>query len=137
MDIFIDSSIIIEVFKENKEALQIVEIIKDRTNVIPHINSIVVSEVSYFLLKKTKISVQEIKDLLFDYKFLDINKEITNRIFGYLDKYELYPNDAFILATCKYYGIKTLLSMDNDFIKCCLQEKITLINSPDLSSHIK
>ncbi len=134
MDIFIDSSIIIEVFKENKEALQIIELIKDRSNIIPHINPIVVSEVSYFLLKRTKISVQEIKDLLSGYNLLDTNKEIINNAFNYIEKYQLYPNDAFILATCKYYGIKNLLSLDVDFIKCCLQEKINLINSPNLPS---
>ena len=45
--------------------------------------------------------------------------------------YNLKPNDAFILATCKYYNISYLISLDDDFQKPCEKEGITLINSAE------
>jgi len=44
-------------------------------------------------------------------------------------KYGLLPNDAMILATCKFYGIKYLVSFDSDFEKACEGEGIRLLKS--------
>nr|WP_290902916.1 PIN domain-containing protein [Ferroglobus sp.] len=41
----------------------------------------------------------------------------------------LLPNDALILATCKFYGIKYLISFDNDFRGACEGENMVLIDS--------
>ena len=32
-----------------------------------------------------------------------------------VEKYGLLPNDALIVATCKYYGIKKIATLDEDF----------------------
>ncbi len=32
-----------------------------------------------------------------------------------IQKYGLLPNDALIVATCKYYGIKKIATFDEDF----------------------
>ena len=50
-------------------------------------------------------------------------------MFRVIEHYDLRPNDAIILATCKYYGIKYLISIDNDFPEPCKKEGVVLINS--------
>ena len=52
-------------------------------------------------------------------------------MFRVIEHYDLRPNDAIILATCKYYGIKYLISLDNDFPEPCKKEGIVLINSAE------
>ena len=44
-------------------------------------------------------------------------------------KYGLLPNDAMILATCKFYGINYLVSFDSDFEEACEGEGIRLLKS--------
>jgi predicted nucleic acid-binding protein len=43
-----------------------------------------------------------------------------------MKKYGLLPNDALILATCKFYGIKHLISLDRDFEEPCVEEGLEL-----------
>ncbi|WP_197030927.1 MULTISPECIES: PIN domain-containing protein [Archaeoglobus] len=38
------------------------------------------------------------------------------------------PNDAIILSTCKFYGVKYLISFDGDFKRACKEEGIKLID---------
>jgi predicted nucleic acid-binding protein len=45
-----------------------------------------------------------------------------------MKKYNLLPNDAQILATCKIYGIAILASYDSDFATACQEEGITLMS---------
>ena len=40
----------------------------------------------------------------------------------YIKKLKLKPNDALILATCKHYGIRYLISLDEDFKEPCKKE---------------
>ncbi len=70
--------------------------------------------------------------LLKSFNFLEINKKILNLSLFYIKKYNLKPNDSLIFATCKYYGIKKLISLDNDYKKICEDENMILINSKDL-----
>ena len=44
------------------------------------------------------------------------------------------PNDALILATCKFYGIKYLISFDDDFRGACEGKNIVLIDSVEVFS---
>ncbi len=60
---------------------------------------------------------------------LEINKEVINFAFEFVGKYGLQPNDALILPTCKFYGIKYLISFDGDFEKACKKEGIEFIDS--------
>ena len=146
--IFIDSSIFIENFKGNTTAKEILKVAIDRFDVC--INSIVFSEVLFKLmvLKSGKsiltiksqnlISslIKELKDyseLLLLFKVLEENKEILNISLGFIEKYNLLTNDALILATCKYYGIDKIASLDSDFEKATISENIKLIrNANDL-----
>ena len=142
--IFIDSSIFIENFKGNITAKEILEVAIDKFDVC--INSIVFSEVLFKLmvLKSGKsiltiksqnlISslIKELKnysELLLLFKVLEENKEVLNISLGFIEKYNLLTNDALILATCKYYGIDKIASLDNDFKKATISENIKLIRN--------
>ena len=140
------NSIFIENFKGNTIAKEILEVAIDRFDVC--INSIVIvfSEVLFKLmvLKSGKsiltiksqnlISslIKELKnysELLLLFKVLEENKEILNISLRFLEKYSLLTNDALILATCKYYGIDKIASLDSDFEKATISENIKLIRS--------
>jgi len=142
--IFIDSSIFIENFKGNITAKEILEVAIDKFDVC--INSIVFSEVLFKLmvLKSGKsiltiksqnlISslIKELKnysELLLLFKVLEENKEVLNISLGFIEKHNLLTNDALILATCKYYGIDKIASLDNDFKKATISENIKLIRN--------
>jgi len=142
--IFIDSSIFIENFKGNTTAKEILEVAIDKFDVC--INSIVFSEVLFKLmvLKSGKsiltiksqnlISslIKELKnysELLLLFKVLEENKEVLNISLRFIEKYNLLTNDALILATCKYYGIDKIASLDSDFEKATVSENIKLIRS--------
>ena len=142
--IFIDSSIFIENFKGNTTAKEILEVAIDKFDLC--INSIVFSEVLFKLmvLKSGKsiltiksqnlISslIKELKnysELLLLFEVLKENKEVLNLSLGFIEKYNLLTNDALILATCKYYGIDKIASLDSDFEKATVSENIKLIRS--------
>ena len=146
--IFIDSSIFIENFKGNTTAKEILEVAIDKFDVC--INSIVFSEVLFKLmvLKSGKsiltiksqnlISnlIKELKnysELLLLFEVLEENKDILNLSLEFIERYSLLTNDALILATCKYYGIEKIASLDSDFEKVAISENIKLIrNTNDL-----
>ena len=142
--IFIDSSIFIENFKGNITAREILEVAIDKFDVC--INSIVFSEVLFKLMvlksgksiltikSQNSISslIKELKnysELLLLFKVLEENKEVLNISLGLIEKYNLLTNDALILATCKYYGIDKIASLDSDFEKATVSENIKLIRS--------
>ena len=69
--------------------------------------------------------------LLFEiFEGLEINKEVRNLAFEIMKRYGLLPNDALILATCKFYGVKHLISFDTDFRESCKKEGIELMEIP-------
>ncbi len=136
MEFFIDSCIFIEAFKTTgtKEASNILENILRRIEFVNfYINSIVESEVLYYFgfkqKSKLKISKEELNIILKLFEILSLNREVRSCFWQIFKKYNLKPNDALILATCKYYGIKYLISIDNDFPEPCEKEGIVLINS--------
>lgn len=125
--IFIDSSVVIEYQKENTKAILLLEN-ESKTKNIFYINPIVVSEVAYILKKKLKFEVEEIVVILKGLKILPIGTEIVQIAYRYMHQYNMKPNDAIISATCKFYKIQNLMSMDNDFENVCTNEGINLIN---------
>ena len=42
--------------------------------------------------------------------------------------YNMKPNDAIIAATCKQHNIYNLITIDNDFVQVCTNDKINIIN---------
>ena len=140
MEFFIDSSVLTEALKKDgkKEASELwEEVVKFLADyrIEFFVNIIVYSETIFKLIIKGKK-----KPLLLDeyiYKIFKVLswlnsdyqvKELTEE---YIKTYKLFTNDAIILATCKYYGIKYLISIDSDFPIPCEKEEIILINSPE------
>jgi uncharacterized protein len=139
--IFLDSSIFIEPLKGNKVNFYQSLISDLRLDLF--INDIVVSEYLYYILafnsevspktlqRKGKIrqameSEFEIINALNNFTFLSGSQSFLSEVPQLMAKYNLLPNDATILATCKLHGIK-LASHDSDFIFPCRQENIELL----------
>ncbi len=133
MNFFIDSSVIIEALK--REGLKKARIIMDlltANNIVPFINFIVINEVIYVLcFKKKLMEFDEILEFLFNFERLNITKQTEDLAIDYMKNYNLKPNDALILATCKHYGIPYLISLDEDFKTACEREGIVLIDDVD------
>ncbi len=130
MNFFIDSSIIIETLKGNKEAIRIIAVLFEEINYIDlFINPTVFSETIFQLYYKRKFSLDEIKEFIIKAKILAENEIIVRKSLDFIIKYNLKPNDALILATCKHYQIPYLISLDSDFNEPCEKEGIVLVNS--------
>ena len=81
------------------------------------------------LIIEKENELEELFTLFEIFEELEINREIRNLAYEFVKKYGLLPNDALILATCRFYGIKYLISFDGDFEKACKKEGIELIDS--------
>ena len=132
MKFFVDSNVIIESFKEKglEEAYNMLEFIFTK-NLKAYINLIVENEVIFHLIIKGKggIKLNELDNFLSSFGFLNIEEHIRVIYKDFILKYNLKPNDALILATCKHYNIPYLLSLDEDFKEACEKESLTLIDS--------
>ncbi len=76
--------------------------------------------------------IKELKnysELLLLFEVLEENKDVLNLSLELIERYSLLTNDALILATCKYYGIDKIASLDSDFEKATVTEKIKLIRN--------
>ncbi|MFN3489744.1 MAG: type II toxin-antitoxin system VapC family toxin [Emticicia sp.] len=141
MKVFIDSSVLIEF--ENGRRQELLDSLRTSNNDL-FINSIVVSEYIYRLLgilaEKSPMSVaesgkigetlnkHETKLLLSRFEYLNISKMAMLQSIDFMKNYNLLPNDALILATCKLENIAILASFDSDFTKACQKEGIKLIS---------
>jgi len=140
MKIFIDSSVLIEF--ESGRRQELLELLSNSNNDL-YINSIVLSEYIYRLLvilaEKSPMSVaesgkigetlnkHETKLLLSRFEYINIPKLAMLQSIDFMKNYNLLPNDALIIATCKIENISVLDSYDSDFTKACLKEGIKLI----------
>jgi len=141
--IFVDSSVLIETFKGNKVDFY-QTLFSDNTNQF-FINEIVISEYLYYILgynagvsprtiqqkKQIAITLQaenEQVKILEEFHFLSGNPDFIFEVPKLMSTYNLLPNDAIILATCKLHGTK-LASHDADFIVPCKAENIELLRS--------
>ena len=139
--VFVDSSVLIEPLQNRK-----VEFYKSL--VINHtftccINAIVISEYLYKYIGLQNLgsprTVQENKKIsealqpylltrtLEEFQVLEINDVVISNVPELMSKYNLLPNDAIILATCKIHNITQLASHDKDFEKSCKAEGIELL----------
>ena len=138
--VFVDSSLLIEAEKGN-----FTDFLHDLyfdSSVQLCINDIIVSEFLFHFIGlqtgKAPLTINEKKEiskvieiynedeLLTNFEFLPTSKEIISIIPAFMSKYNLLPNDAIILATCKINGIRFLASYDADFLVPCNEEGITL-----------
>jgi predicted nucleic acid-binding protein len=140
-DCFVDSSILIEYNKGNK--LQVFNQLQKAPDTVCYINEVVISEFLFYYLAnngnkapKTLQMRGEIKNIFTEFKQYNLIKLCQlvpndNRLFSlvpqFMSKYNLLPNDAIILATCKMYGITKLASHDTGFIGPCGEEGIELL----------
>ncbi|WP_297555934.1 type II toxin-antitoxin system VapC family toxin [Thermococcus sp.] len=141
---FIDTNIIIEHLGGNIDLLDL----RERFDIL-YSNSIVFSEALMvylraltgerpYTLKHNPYIIRNLREELLDFSrlfelFLDleINRAIETLAVEYLTKYGLLPNDALILATCKFYDVKYLISFDSDFANACENEGIHLLDDPE------
>lgn len=144
-NIFIDSSILIEYRKGSKTGLW--DAILSDTDVVPCLNQTVVSEYLYYHLAifggKAPLSIKEagkievtllIKNPLTFLELLEWlpdSPDILPLTINFMKKYNLLPNDALILSTCKKYGIEALATHDADFARPCQAEGIYLLSSAE------
>jgi len=129
MKFFVDSSVLIEGLKANKQAEAIINYILEDVENEYLINDIVVSEILYILKFKKKMNLDELIENIDYFNLLETNKGIVEMAIKFVDRYELKPNDAIILASCKYYHIENLITLDSDFEIPCCQEGIYLIDT--------
>ncbi len=138
--LFVDSNIFIETFKKAglKEASELWEFILSNFDKLDFtINLIVKNEITYHLFfKRNLITLEEVENLLNSFTSMEINLKIEDMMFSFIEKYNIKPNDALILSTCKFYNIKYLISMDKDFTEVCQKENIILINSVQIANSI-
>jgi predicted nucleic acid-binding protein len=146
--IFLDSSVLVEYFKERTEAVELVEYIFSRSDFRVFVNDIVYSEVAYIFIRtkagKSHLTLKRDESLvrklgeeflnsaypvLETLEFLEVNRDVVSIANEFIVEYGLLPNDALILATCKFYKIDCLVSLDEDFKKPCKDEGMHLVSS--------
>ena len=141
---FVGTNVIIEHLEGNINLLDIREIFD-----VLYSNSIVFSEALMvylraltgerpYTLKHNPNIIRNLREELLDFSrlfelFLDleINRAVETLAIEYMIKYGLLPNDALILATCKFYDVEYLISFDSDFANACESEGISLIGNPE------
>ena len=140
-NIFIDISVLIEAYKGNK--VKFYDSLFSNVGNQFFINDIVLSESVYFILgfhsgvsprtmqqrnalgSPISNEIEQI-DILQEFNFLSGNYSFLSGIPQIMAKYNLLPNDAIILASCKLHHTKSA-SHDSDFIIPCQNENIELI----------
>jgi len=114
VNVFVDSSVFVEFFKDKKEAIEIVEFIANNIEKIRvNINAIVWSEVVYQLVIKRKFPKEDVFEFLNSFKKLEINSEVIEIAQNFVG--DLYTNDALNFASAYYFGINYFITLDSDF----------------------
>lgn len=131
--VFIDSNVIIKYFQGDNAAKMVLQPVIS-SYIEGYINSIVFSEVMYFAIRiKTGLKPFDLKrnpkavsDAIAAakdqigfikqyFKELEINDEIKDLALQEMKDEGILPNDALIVATCKYYSVGTIITFDTDF----------------------
>ena len=144
--VIIDSSLLVEYIKGRKSKL-LLQLMND-SEYECFINETIASEYLYYWLGvnggKSPLSIQksnEIQDLmkintsfrlLESFSFCSTNEQIFTLVPQFMLQYNLLPNDAIILATCKIHNITKLASHDTDFVVPCSKEGIQLLTEIEL-----
>ncbi|ASJ06990.1 type II toxin-antitoxin system VapC family toxin [Thermococcus pacificus] len=138
--VLLDTSILIEHFKGNLKARNVLLSLMD-SDVVLFINPIVFSEVVYLLLGfYSGVSPRSLKgkpeklpgelDLVFEsleeYAFVELGEKTSRIARDLIRKYAMLPNDALILATCIEHGF-SLATLDEDFKAPAGKEGVPII----------
>lgn len=140
-NVFIDSSLLIENIKGKKKKL-LFNLLND-VEVSCCLNETVISEFMFhFLSVNGNASHQSLQssgkipaifkssddyNLMQLFHFISTDETLIDIVPVYMATYNLLPNDAIILATCKIHNIIQLASHDSDFIIPCKAEGIELL----------
>ena len=140
--IFLDSSVLVEYTKGTK--VDLFEGLVAKINLEKCISQVVLSEYTFYLLiieggkapltLKRDNAIGEIinqhnpTNFLETMTFLSVKESIIPLYLRLMQDYNLLPNDALILATCKLNNIIQLASFDTDFAPACAGEGIQLIS---------
>ncbi len=143
--VMVDSSVLIEYIKKKKTGL--LDSLLNEDSIELYINETIISEFLFNFLKinatasplslQSSKRIKEIMEsgndyyLLFLFEYLETDSRIYNTVPQLMSKYNLLPNDAIILATCKMHNITNLASHDSDFIIPCQEEGIELLIEKD------
>ena len=141
--IFLDSSILVESTKGSKTELY--DYLVSRNDYEKCISQIVLSEYTFYLLiiedgkapltLKRDGAISNVIEqhnpvsFLTELTFLEPGPDVILLYLQLMRQYNLLPNDALILATCKLNGIGQIASYDADFIAACAGEGIQLVQS--------
>ena len=144
--IMVDSSVFVEALKGRKTAFY-ESLVSDKKNEF-YINEVILSEYLYYILGvnggSSPKALQQSNSIpsvlaassselsvLADFNILSSNQSFCEVVPQIMSKYNLLPNDAIILATCKLHGITQLASHDSDFIIPCQAEGIELLREEE------
>jgi len=150
MKIFVDSGVFVEYLKGRK--VDFYEYLLQQDHEL-FINQVVLSEFLYYFIgtvgNKSPMTLKEsgrIADCFKDRNPIDMlpgiqvlkhNSDISQSVIEIIKKFNLLPNDALILATCKSYDIKYLASHDSDYKDPCNALGIRIFNDEsDLKNFI-
>lgn len=144
-DVFLDSSILVEY--ERSDRTELLDYLCERDQYRLYINETVLSEYAFQMLalygRKAPLTLKvnqqiqstlreaDIEPVLMQFSFLSNSPTIVSLYVHFMDTYNLLPNDALILATCKLHNITQVASFDADFAPACAGEGIRLIRSID------
>ena len=142
MKIFVDSGIFVEYVKGRRVDFFEYLISKD---VELFINQVVLSEFLFHFIgtigNKSPLTIKESGkiaecfkvhnpiDMLPGVEVLNHTSEISNFTIEFVKQFNLLPNDALILATCKFYNLGYLASFDSDFEVPCRTLGIHIFNN--------
>lgn len=139
MKVFVDSSVLIEFVKGNEQAREILNRLLELGAEV-YINDIVFSEfIFHYISLKSGLSPLTMKgkkevgkyinerdprEFVDQFRVLDVNESVVSMAYDLIRKYSMLPNDAIILATCKFHEIDLLASLDRDFEEACRLERL-------------
>lgn len=139
--LFLDSSVLVEWAKKAK--VDLFNQLMDDTSVELCISETVVSEFIFYWLAitggKAPTTLKgdgSVGEILMNYNPSPILDQMTLLVSSpaivplslrFMQRYNLLPNDALILATCQLHRIDRLASYDADFAAACAGEGIQLI----------
>jgi predicted nucleic acid-binding protein len=139
--VLIDSSVLVEYSKNNKTTL--LNSLLENNSLQCCITETIISEFFFQFIKftsnKAPATVKSAKKIkkIFEadnsyflvnlFEFLATDIRIFKIVPQLMQQYNLLPNDAIILATCKIHNITQLASHDKDFKTACEIEGITLL----------
>ena len=148
-DVFLDSSILVEY--ERADRTELLNFLCSQREYDLYISETVLSGYAFQMLtlygEKAPLTLKvnrmisdtlakaDIEPVLFQFTFLANSPTVVSLYLHYMAAYNLLPNDALILATCKLHNITQLASYDSDFATACTAEGIRLVQTvADLSA---